>query len=282
MNNVKTTAAFVANLRYEDLPETSVRAAKQCVLDWFAAAIGGSQETAARILRETILPADGATDASLFGTNRQRAAAMHAAFLNGAAVCAGEFAPRVPVIAAAASAFAAAEKERRNGRELLTAIVAGCELAARLGETETLSPDVSGGGAEMVAAASAARALGLSPEQTVHALKLAEAQATGAERSDGAATRLLRIGKACYEGVLSAYLANAGFTGAAQAPDGENNAAPDEPRIFPAASSWEESRRRFLALSAPVVGEARASRLAAFAETLDESEDVAASLRELL
>ena len=48
------------------------------------------------------------------------------------------------------------------------------------------------------------------------------------------------------------------------------------------AAAWEEGRARFLALAVPVVGDEKANRLAAWAETLDEAEDVSATLREIL
>ena len=265
MKEAKTLAEGIAKLRYENLPEPAVWAAKQRVLDWLGAALHGSQEQPARILRDTVLPTDGATDATLFGTNRQRAAAMHAAFLNGAAAGSDE-----KLAALVSPAFSVAEKEHKSGRELLAAIAAGAELAARLGEAEN--------SAGKVAAASAARALGLSPEQTAQVLCLADAQTSGAKG-------MLRAGKACYDGVLSAYLAQAGFTdGTEETGCGAKVLAAQEPcRAFAAnAAAWEKSRARFLPLAAPVVGDEKANRLAAWAETLDEAEDVSATLREIL
>ena len=269
MKETKTLAEGIAKLRYENLPEPAVWAAKQRVLDWLGAALHGSQEQPARILRETVLPTDGATDATLFGTNRQRAAAMHAAFLNGAASCAAAESDE-KLAALVSPAFSVAEKEHKSGRELLAAIAAGAELAARLGEAEN--------SAGKVAAASAARALGLSPEQTAQVLCLADAQTSGAKG-------MLRAGKACYDGVLSAYLAQAGFTdGTEETGCGAKVLAAQEPcRAFAAnAAAWEKSRARFLPLAAPVVGDEKANRLAAWAETLDEAEDVSATLREIL
>lgn len=265
MKEAKTLAERIAKLRYEDLPETAVWAAKQRVLDWLGAALRGSQEKPARILRETVLPTDGATDATLLGTNRQRAAAVHAAFLNGAAARSDE-----KLAALVSPAFSVAEKEHKNGCELLAAIAAGAELAARLGEAEN--------SAGKVAAASAARALGLSPEQTAQVLCLADAQTSGAKG-------MLRAGKACYDGVLSAYLAQAGFTdGTEETGCGAKALAAQEPCLAFAANAaaWEKSRARFLPLAAPVVGDEKANRLAAWAETLDEAEDVSATLREIL
>ena len=265
MKEAKTLAEGIAKLRYEDLPETAVWAAKQRVLNWLGAALHGSQEQPARILRDTVLPTDGATDATLFGTNRQRAAATHAAFLNGAAAGSDE-----KLAALVSPAFSVAEKEHKSGRELLAAIVAGAELAARLGEVEN--------SAGKVAAASAARALGLSPERTAQALCLADAQTAGVKG-------MLRAGKACYDGVLFAYLAQAGFTdGTEETGCGAKVLAAEEPCLAFAAdaSAWEESRARFLALAVPVLGDEKANRLAAWAETLDEAEDVSATLREIL
>lgn len=232
-NATKRLAEFSAGLRYEDLPKATVRMTKQCILDWLGVALRGSMERPAEILREAILPADGATDAAVLGTKGTRAAAMNAAFLNGAASHTLDFDDlhNASIIHIATVSvppvFATAEKEHKGGRDMLAAVAAGYEVAARVGEA--VNPEsyyfwhTTGTVGTISAAVSAARVLGLTPEQTIHAIGSAGTQAAGLWEfvKEGAMSKPLHTGKACYGGVLSAYLARAGFTGATRILEGE-------------------------------------------------------------
>ena len=104
---------------------------------------------------------------------------------------------------------------------------AGYEVSARVGET--VIPEsyyfwhTTGTVGTIGAGAAAACILGLDAMQTVHALGSAGTQASGLWEfvREGAMSKPLHAGKAAYSGVLAAYLARAGFTGATRILEGE-------------------------------------------------------------
>jgi len=118
------------------------------------------------------------------------------------------------------AALAVAEHIGASGTQLITAIVAGYEVAARIGEE--VNPDsyfywhTTGTAGTFGAAAAAAKLLRLTPEQTAHCFGSAGSQAAGLWEflASGGMSKTLHAGKAAANGVLAALLAQEGFTGA--------------------------------------------------------------------
>jgi len=125
------------------------------------------------------------------------------------------------------AALAVAELRAKNGRELLSAIVAGYEIAIRVGEAvgkkhyfyfhNTSTCGVFG------AAAAASWLLGLDEERMVWALGNAGTQSSGLWEfnAEGAMSKHLHAGRAASNGVLAALLAERGFTGPSRILEGE-------------------------------------------------------------
>lgn len=108
-----------------------------------------------------------------------------------------------------------------DGATLIAAIVAGTEVACRLAEAVRTGPGTSGWLLTPLvgyfgAAAAAGRVLGLDAIQMRHALGIAYAQTAGNGQAtlDGALTKRLQPGFAARGGVLAAWLAADGMTGA--------------------------------------------------------------------
>lgn len=216
-------ADLVRELRFEALPADAVESAKHCLLDWLGCTLAGSREPLAGILMREVAASDRTEEATVIGQQR-RASALTAALLNGATSHALDFDdthssmgghPSVPVVPAA---LALAERERRSGRDLLVAVVAGIELECRLGAL--LDPQHYAAGfhntgtvGTLGAAAAAAHLLGLDRDGWLHALGLAGTQAAGLKSAFGTMAKPLHAGKAAYNGLLSALLARSGFTG---------------------------------------------------------------------
>ncbi|HET8609878.1 MAG TPA: MmgE/PrpD family protein, partial [Burkholderiales bacterium] len=121
-------AQHVNALHFDDLPEQAVRWAKMGILDTVGVTFAGSTEPAARIVLQTLAPADG--PCLLFGMGR-RSDALNAALINGTASHALDFDdcnntlgghPSVPILPAL---FALAEETGSDGRQFITAYVAG-------------------------------------------------------------------------------------------------------------------------------------------------------------
>jgi len=132
-----------------------------------------------------------------------------------------------PAASVIPAALAMAEREGASGHELLTAIVVGYEVAIRAGEA--MGPShyhfwhMTGTCGTFGAAAAAGKILGLSQPELVMALGTAGTQAAGLWEFlvDGAMSKQLHPAKAAADGLLSALLAEQGFTAASRIFEGE-------------------------------------------------------------
>jgi len=243
----QTLATFVATARYDDLPPRAIADAKLAFLDWLGSALAGAREEPARLARAVVKGLGTADEATILPT--ETASAAGAALANGVASHILEFddihkgstihggAPIIP------AALAVAEREGADGRAFLLATVLGYEAGLRVGEAVNPSHyrywHPTGTAATFGAAAAAGSLLGLDATGMRDALGSAGTQAAGLWEfnADGAMSKHLHPGKAAFNGVLSADLARAGFTGASRILEGERgfcramSTAPDLDRI---------------------------------------------------
>src|SRR4029079_13719051 len=117
------------------------------------------------------------------------------------------------------------------GRDVLVAVIAGYEVGIRVGEFLGRSHykifHKTGTGGTLAAAAAVARVLGLDAEQTQHAMGSAGTQAAGLWEflRDAADSKQLHTAKAAADGLLAAYLARDGVTGARRILEGKQGMA---------------------------------------------------------
>lgn len=218
-------ATFAAGLRFDDIPGDAVERIKLSVLDSFGCILFGStlpwtQKVATLALAEGSTPV-----ASLMGMGAKASLSL-AALVNGTAGHAFELddihkesilhmgSLAMPV------AFALAEANPAfTGKDLITAMVAGYEVGARVGNAATMSlffqgfhPQGTSG--VFSAAATAARLLDLDPVRFQHALGIVGSQAGGLMAAqEGAMVKRFHSGRAAQSGLYSALLARDGFTG---------------------------------------------------------------------
>ena len=179
-------------------------------------------------------PADGPCE--LLGS-RRRTSPLFAALVNGAASHVVEqddvhneavFHPGTVVWPAA---LATAQDIGASGRDLITAAVAGYEAGARvgafLGRSHYRVFHTTGTAGTLAAAVASAHLLGADATTMLHALGSAGTQAAGLWEflRDAADSKQLHAGKAAADGLLSAYLARDGFTGATRILEGEQGMA---------------------------------------------------------
>ena len=224
-------AHVLASTTADDLPAAVLAHAHRAVLDWLGSALAGASERPARMAQRVAASLGASDEATIFAAGRGSAAA--AAFANGVASHILELddihrgstvhgaAPIIP------AAFAVAEREHLSGRAFLAAVALGYEAAFRIGEAVNPSHygfwHPTGTVATFGAAAAAGSLLKLSPTEMLHALGTAGTQAAGLWEfnADAAMSKHLHPGKAAMNGVLSADLARAGFTGASRILEGE-------------------------------------------------------------
>jgi len=119
-------------------------------------------------------------------------------------------------------AFAMAEEKKANGKSLLTAFVASCEVMSRIGVAAGNSLERRGFHAPGLTgtfggAVAAGRLLGLNDKKMVNALGIAGSYSGGliefSRCQEGAMIKRLHLGKAAEGGVTAAILASRGFAG---------------------------------------------------------------------
>ena len=218
-------AEFVANLRYEGIPENVRHRLKLLMLDSLGCALYGAHLKWSRILQDKLSVIDTTRSCAIWGTNK-KLSAPHAALVNGTQVQGFELddVHRAGVLHVGAVVLPAlmplAEmKKGMSGKEFLTAAAAGYEIGPRVGLC--MGPAHIGSGwhsgatlGVFSAAAGAARGLKLSAEKTVHALGIAGTQAAGLMAAQfGAMVKRMHAGRSSQSGLYGALLAEGGFTG---------------------------------------------------------------------
>lgn len=217
-------AQFAATLRYEDLPQPVVHQACRFFLDAVGCAIGSAREDERKAgLAVKMVEGLGSTGlASVIGGGRANPAM--AALGNGFLVNATDnddthkraLAHIGSVVMPAALAMV--ETMKGNGRDLITALVAGYEVTARVGmavmPTHYRFWHSTATNGTFGAAAAAGRVMGLDGDQMRTAFGFAGTQAAGLNTffESGDDSKSLHPGKAGLNGVLSAQLAAMGVT----------------------------------------------------------------------
>ncbi|MBI4189474.1 MAG: MmgE/PrpD family protein [Betaproteobacteria bacterium] len=222
-------AKFAAELKFEDIPPAVVRRAKDCIADTVAAAIFGSTRSWSRMAVDYARRYGGAGRCSIIGIPDLHVHAPYAALANGVSAHAFELdsvgkancgthpgATLVPAL------LAACEEAGADGRTAITAFVAGCEVAVRIGaasrhSSENLGFHAPGLNGPYAAAVAAGVASGLGAGELANALGIAGSLSCGllafTKSQHGAMVKRLHLGRASESGVLAARLAGGGYAG---------------------------------------------------------------------
>ncbi len=133
-----------------------------------------------------------------------------------------QFATNHPAIHILPAALAVGEAEKSSGQALITALVGGYEIAARIGRATRLRKPVHPFGTHAIcgAAAASAKLMGLDPPHIAAAIEIAAGLAISSSQTAanaGASVRNAAAGATAANGVTAAILARAGVTGEAAA-----------------------------------------------------------------
>ena len=222
----QTLGEFIATLRFEALPEAVVAQACDIILDTVGCAVGAWRDDPEKGELASRLAATfrAAPVAAIWGGGGARTDAALAAMANGILANAADFddthkrALLHTGSVVVPSTLALAEERKLSGKEIITAIVAGYETAVRVGmavmPTHYRYWHSTATNGTFGAAASAASALCLDVHKARMALGFAGTQAAGLNAffTSGDLTKSLHPGKAAFNGVLSARLAEIGGT----------------------------------------------------------------------
>jgi 2-methylcitrate dehydratase PrpD len=228
---------FVAALSYETLPEPVIARAKEFFIDWLGSCLAGRGTRAVEGFEAFAAAMGPATGPSTILVSRQRTTPYFAALVNGASSHVAEqddvhngsvFHPAAVVFPAV---VAMAEALQSDGRRVLEAVVAGYEVGIRVGESLGRSHyevfHTTGTAGTLAAAAAVGKLLGLDETALNHALGTAGTQAAGLWEflKDGADSKQVHTAKAAADGLLAAFLAERGVTGAKRIVEGTQGMA---------------------------------------------------------
>jgi 2-methylcitrate dehydratase PrpD len=227
-----TLARHFATLSWDDVPADHRRQLQRLLFDYIGVVVRGSQTDSGRIAGRFATGLGGTEQASVIG-QPGRVPAVHAAFANAVSehsielddvdeVALFHYGP--PVVS---SALAVAQWTHASGRDLMPALLAGCEAMARV--SRATNNDLRDRGFHTTptcgvfgAAVAAGKLLGLTADQLTHAIGLAGAQASGLMEMYGPSMqKRFNPGPAARDGVTAAMLASEGFTGADTILEGE-------------------------------------------------------------
>ncbi|MEF9603872.1 MmgE/PrpD family protein, partial [Paracoccus sp. PXZ] len=231
-----TLAGWIEELRYEDLPAEVVHHVRRCLLDYLGVTIRGAGSRIPRTVQAHLAATEGGGPASVIGTAMKLSPA-NAAFANGCAASALELDDghaRTAIHLGATclpSILAMAEARGASSRDIIVAIAAAYEVAARvaLGADKasargfSFTPLVGVFGAVV----GAARIMGLGQTSITHALGLAGSNTGGLFDYHGGwlDSWPLNTGRTAREGLLCASWAEAGIAGPSDIFEGPNGFA---------------------------------------------------------
>jgi 2-methylcitrate dehydratase PrpD len=220
-------AQFVATHPSRGWSDAVDHEAHRTFLNWLGCAVGATRHEAAEAALAAVNMLQPSPQASVLGRT-ERVDMASAALLNGITSHTFDFDdthlktiihPAGPV---ASAVLAMAEHLGSSGREVIDALVLGIDVSCRVGNA--MYPDhydrgwhITGSTGTLGAAAACARLLKLDVQKTAMALGIAASQPIGMREQFGTMTKPFHPGAAARAGLMSALLAQQGFTASPKA-----------------------------------------------------------------
>jgi len=230
-------ACFASSLKFRDIPKDVIDRITDLYVDWAGSALSGKGHRAISILENfanTMGPSDGPCEIL---TSRKTTSPFFATMVNAAASHISEqddvhngsvFHPATIVFPAA---LAIAQQKQLSGQAFLIACVTGYEVGIRVGEFLGRSHykifHTTGTAGTLASAATVGNLLKLNETEMLNAFGSAGTQSAGLWEflRDAADSKQLHTAKSSAEGLMSAVLAQDGFTGAKEILEGKQGLA---------------------------------------------------------
>ena len=221
----KSLAKFAAELEFNKIPENILNYLKLLFLDGVGCCIHGNTLEWTKTLEEVVTNKEDYNQCSIIGTNK-KTTLLNAVLINSTAGHGFEsddihresiLHPNSIVVPV--SINVAEKMGNINGKKFLTSVVAGYEVATRIGSaagTELLLRGFHPQGTHgtIAAAITAGKLMDLNTDQMVHAIGIAGSLGAGLMAAqEGAMVKRLHSGRAAQAGVLAAQLSAKNFTG---------------------------------------------------------------------
>lgn len=226
-------AAHCINVKYSDLDATTLRKAKHRVLDLIGCVIGGAADPSNAALVDVVRSEAGPAEASVIGYPL-KASASQAAMINATLARSYDFEVMTVTVGnkyvgshnsptTSMTALALSERGNLSGKDFITALVVGDDIASRMLASSGLDFALGWDGAAIYpaipAAAIASRLLGLSAQQAQDAFGLTLNTVCGTNQHDWDSSTDWKFqqGHAARNAIFAAQLAKRGWVGVGDA-----------------------------------------------------------------
>lgn len=230
MGATEKLASFVVNTNYAGLPPEAIKTAKKQILDTVGVSLFTCKEPIGEIIMEYVKEVAAKPQARVIGygfkTSSPDVALADGTLAHGLDYddVGGYDHPSCTLVSAI---LPLSEEHNASGQDVIEAFVLGYEVGTRLFSAYTPRVPLPGTGMSIhekglhgtgifgavAAAASCAKILRLDMHKTIMAMGIAAAQAAGIWQSAGTMSKPLMVGNAARIGLVSARLAQKGFTG---------------------------------------------------------------------
>jgi len=224
---------FTSELEFDDIPQEATRKAKLCLLDAIGVALASATMPWCHAVYGFVRAQGGTPEATVW-YHGDRVPDTNAALVNAMFVHSMDFNDDLAGIQMGGivppSALAVSEKVAASGKEVITSIIIGYDIATRCAMAinsqrlymRGLQPTAVCGA--FASAAIAGRLMELDAKQIAYALGIAGSYAGGTTEflKEGTDTKRFHVAKAAHGGLLSAHLAQRGMTGPRSIFEGEH------------------------------------------------------------
>ncbi len=218
----QSLAHYVLSLDYISIPEMVIQRVKRSILDTLGVVIAGASTSIGNSITRYVSSLGGSQESTVIARHVKCPAPL-AALANGTMAHALDYDDSSislsghPSASVLPAALAVGEAKHVSGKELLTALVAGYEIACKIGKAS--NPEHFDRGFHPTstlgvfgAAIASGRILGLSVSQLAQALGIAASLSSGLQGNFGTLTKPLHAGWAAQNGIVACLLAEAGLT----------------------------------------------------------------------
>jgi 2-methylcitrate dehydratase PrpD len=243
----QTLARFVATHPSRGWSDAVDHEAHRTLLNWVGCAVGAAHHESVNSALAAVQMLQPAPQAAVLGRS-ERVDMASAALVNGISSHTFDFDdthlktiihPAGPV---ASALLALAEHTGASGRALIDALVLGIDVSCRIGNV--MYPEhydrgwhITGSTGMLGAAAGCARLLGLDEHRTAMALGIAASQPVGLREQFGTMSKPLHPGAAARAGLMSALMAQHGFTASLRALEAPRGLV----QVVSSKAAWNEA-----------------------------------------